>query len=232
MSRPPVSIRVKGGKAAKPEFVAVTSPDLTTLQELSGAEVFGDGALLENCSLASTALPGISARALALKRCGFSRVGLAGADLQDLQAHRVQLNDCDLANASFIACSIDRAEFNTCRMTGAVLTGYLQDVLFDSCKLTFANFRFAELKNVIFRDCDLRGSDFHSAKLENVSFERCNLSEGDFQRCTFSGLVDMRTSEVAGLRSVLGMTGATIDSGQLIDLAPQLAQAFGFIVEK
>jgi uncharacterized protein YjbI with pentapeptide repeats len=105
-------------------------------------------------------------------------------------------------------------------------------VRFAGCKLDYVNFRFATVEYVSFEDCVLSHADFQGARLDSVRFDGCQLAETDFTKATLSR-VDLRGSDLAALAgSLLVFRGATVDSLQLMDLAPRLAAELGIQVEQ
>lgn len=147
------------------------------------------------------------------------------ADLRD-----VKIEQSDLSNAIWSTGSAHRVEIADSRLTGfAAPESAFRDVIFNSCKMNLCGFRFAKMENAAFIECDLRGADFFSAALKAVRFERCDLSESSFERCTMTA-VDFRSSGLVGLKSVEGLSGSIIDSVQMIDLGPQMAQFCGIQV--
>jgi len=102
-------------------------------------------------------------------------------------------------------------------------------VVFTAGKLDSVNFRSAVLTDVTFEDCVLRDADFGGATLLRVSFAGCTLAGADFTKadCTEVDLRGARLGITAGYES---LRGVTIDSGQLVTLAPYLARHLGITV--
>ncbi len=105
----------------------------------------------------------------------------------------------------------------------------LRRVVFTGSKLDSVNFRSAVLTDVTFEDCVLRDADFGGATLLRVSFAGCTLAGADFTKaaCTEVDLRGARLEITAGYES---LRGVTIDSGQLVALAPYLARHLGITV--
>lgn len=64
--------------------------------------------------------------------------------------------------------------------------------------------------------------DFYSAELCKVAFLNCTMEKTEFSGSKLKQ-VDLRTSHIAGISGISGLAGATIDSTQLVALAPILA---------
>ena len=91
------------------------------------------------------------------------------------------------------------------------------------------NFRGGALTDVRFENCLLPDADFSGAILHRVSFGGCILTGADFTHATCTS-VDLRGASL-GIADGLGsLAGSTIDSVQLLALAPQLAQHLGITV--
>lgn len=56
------------------------------------------------------------------------------------------------------------------------------DIVFENCKLSWANFKGSVFQECFFKDCNLSFSIWESAMLKNVTFENCHLERGLFNR--------------------------------------------------
>jgi uncharacterized protein YjbI with pentapeptide repeats len=206
----------------------ITLPlDATSLSTLD----IEDTAVFSLIELDGADLLGATGRSVVFDKANLSKLLLTGSDLPELKLTDVRLSKCDLANAALLQGSWKRVEAIDCRMTGVQLgETVVADVRLQQCKLNLANMRFARLTSVLFTECDLRGADFHGATLQNVAFEDCELADAQFAGAKLSN-VDLRSSRIAGLKSGEGLSGAIIDSLQLLDLAPLLAASIGLRVE-
>ncbi len=164
-------------------------------------------------------------------------VALAGGSLDGEQLRGLRLVDVrgerlSAGNGDWRGASLLRVELHEARLTGLDLgEARLREVRLVGCKLDYANFRHSTLEYVSFEDCVLTQADFQGARLDSVRFDGCQLGEADFTKAELAR-VDFRDSDLAGLAgSLLSLRGATIDSLQLIDLAPQLAAELGIRVE-
>ncbi len=143
----------------------------------------------------------------------------------------MEYSNCVLTTTSCGESSWHRVSVDNSRCTGLGLqTSTLQDVVFTDCKLNLVNFRFAKLKNVVFEGCDLSEADFYCSELTNVRFDGCALDGVEFSGSKLKR-VDLRCSDVSSLRSANSLTGAIIDSTQLIILAPLLAAEAGIEID-
>jgi uncharacterized protein YjbI with pentapeptide repeats len=106
----------------------------------------------------------------------------------------------------------------------------LRRVTFRDGKLDSVNFRTAVLTDVAFEDCVLRDVDFGSATLLRVSFAGCTLTGADFTKVSCTE-VDLRGASLGITAGFDALRGATIDSVQLVALAPYLARHLGIVVD-
>ncbi|MFJ4653939.1 pentapeptide repeat-containing protein [Nocardia sp. NPDC088792] len=103
-------------------------------------------------------------------------------------------------------------------------------VRFEGCKFESVNFRNSTLQQVEFADCVLRDVDFGEATLRKVSFPGTTLLRLALHRAKLEN-VDLRGALALDIANGLdALRGATISTGQLMDLAPAFAQAAGIIV--
>ncbi len=203
--------------------------DLITLTE-SRSTIEKDEPLvcvrIENCSLT-----GINAGGARFSEVSLLKVTLGGAAMEKLDWSDVLAVRCDFTAANCEQSSWRRVHVKGSRCSGMLLhSAKLQDATFENCKLDLANFRFTKLKNVRFVDCVLDKADFYQAELKSVTFENCTLSETEFSQAKLDK-VDLRTSDLTGIKGVENMKGAIINSTQLIYLAPLLVAQLGIIVE-
>jgi uncharacterized protein YjbI with pentapeptide repeats len=124
-----------------------------------------------------------------------------------------------------------RVEVSDSRLTGSEFAeGSFEDCVFRNVKFDEAGFRFARFKRVRFVNCMLRKVDFSNAKFEHVTFIGCDLEETNFVSAECKS-VDVTTEDLATVKGLLGLKGATISTEQLMQLAPLLASELGFHVE-
>jgi uncharacterized protein YjbI with pentapeptide repeats len=91
------------------------------------------------------------------------------------------------------------------------------------------NFRESVLTDVTFEDCVLADVDFGGATLLRVSFAGCALTGADFTKATCTE-VDLRGAQLGITAGYESLHGVTIDSVQLVTLAPYLARHLGITV--
>ena len=134
-----------------------------------------------------------------------------------------------------MACDLAETGWQDVTLAGCALAGVqafsasMRRVTFRDCKLDSVNFRSATLTDVRFEDCLLRDAEFGGAKLLRVSFGGCTLARADFTKVSCTE-VDLRGAALGITAGYESLRGATIDSVQLIALAPLLARHLGITV--
>ncbi len=120
-------------------------------------------------------------------------------------------------------------------LTGCALAGVqafsasMRRVTFRDGKLDSVNFRSGTLTDVRFENCLLRDAEFGGATLRRVSFAGCTLTRADFTKVSCTD-VDLRGAALGIAAGYESLRGATIDSVQLVALAPLLARHLGITV--
>jgi uncharacterized protein YjbI with pentapeptide repeats len=164
--------------------------------------------------------------------CHFDHVGLERCDLA-----RSSLVDCELSDVRIVATSWSESRWRDTTVTTSRLSGLdmsaaeLRRVTFADCKVETANLRGAKLHEVVFERCTLDNLDFTDATLDGCAFKGCTITDLDLVKAKL-GETDFRTSTLDILRGHLALAGATIDLGQLLAIAPGLAEQIGIDVRE
>ena len=117
-----------------------------------------------------------------------------------------------------------------CALAGVqAFSASMRRVTFRDCKLDSVNFRSGTLTDVTFENCLLRDTEFGGARLVRVSFPGSTLTRADFAKVTCTD-VDLRGAGLGITAGYESLRGATIDSVQLVALAPLLARHLGITV--
>jgi uncharacterized protein YjbI with pentapeptide repeats len=152
-----------------------------------------------------------------LRRSRFNDVWLRGC----------QLNGTDLAETNWLD-----TEIGTSVLAGTALwdAQWVRVTLF-GCKLVGTNLRGATLREVAFVNCTLRDVDFGDAKLTEVTFPGSTITGLRFDQAKASK-VDFREATELDIHSGYdALRGTRITMNQLLDLAPEFAQALGVKVD-
>jgi uncharacterized protein YjbI with pentapeptide repeats len=162
--------------------------------------------------------------------CSFVSVSFSGGLLR-----KSRFTDDTLREVRFVATDLAETGWQDTTVTGCALAGVqaysaaLRRVVFRDGKLDSVNFRNAVLTDVTFEDCVLRDVDFGGATLLRVSFAGCTLTGADFTKAACTE-VDMRGARLGITAGYDSLRGVTIDSAQLVALAPYLARHLGLTV--
>jgi uncharacterized protein YjbI with pentapeptide repeats len=184
-----------------------------------------DTVLFERAELSEPRAP--SARFL---ECAFSKVSISGgtmprASLRDVWMRDVRLTGTSVAESSWLDVTVLASALAGVQLYGSEL----RRVAFSGCKLDSVNFRGARLDSVTFDRCVLRDVDFADAELTGCAFGGSDLTRTDFSR-TRMDRTDLRNADLGIIIDAQSLRGAIISSGQLVALAPALAQSMGVIV--
>lgn len=185
-----------------------------------------EGAHFDGLDLDSPRAPGSR-----FMECAFTQV-----TIQDGRLRRARFNDVWLRGVRLTATELSDSNWIDATIIGSVAAGVvvhgsrLRQVTFRGCKLQGVNFRAATLTEVTFEDCMLREVDFGGATLRRCQFPGSRLYETDFSQVTLDK-VDLRGAELGIIITPGALSGATITSVQLADLAPILAEHAGITVE-
>lgn len=207
----------------------LSSPRLPSSFETASREDFLSGDM-EVAVMADLDATNCVVTPLDLSEVRLEKVLLTAAQCERVNARDVVVKGCDMSAANFSNGAWNRAEFTNCRMTGVDFSKTsLHDVLFKDCLLSMANFRFADLRRVEFVDCMMSEADFLNSRLVDVVFETSGLEKAVFESASCSR-VNLSTSQLMDIVGWKSLKGATIDTTQLMSVAPSLAHELGIIV--
>lgn len=208
----------------------VASPQLPAALEPAEPDEFISESSLEGCIFVDADWSGTIAYSVSLDEVTIEKSILAEARLDKFAARDVIFRNCDFSASSCPEISLQRVSVNGSRMTGWDCSkGLFKDVMLENCKLDMANLRFAKFVRVRFVGCMMTEADFLNAELQDVKFEDCRLERADFSQCKMKN-VDLRTSQLIGIKGWQHLRGAVIDNAQLMAAAPYLANEFGIRV--
>ena len=148
---------------------------------------------------------------------------------------KARFTDVTLRDTRFVACDLAETGWQDVTLDGCALSGVqafsasMRRVTFRNCKLDSVNFRSGTLREVTFEDCVLRDAEFGGATLRRAVFGGCTLARADFTK-TSCDEVDLRGAELGISGGYESLRGVTIDSAQLVALAPLLARHLGITV--
>lgn len=182
-----------------------------------------DGLDFRDLSLAGQDGGGARFMDCALTMCALDETDLHRARFLDSVLTAPRGVGTNLADATLRDTLVVDARLGGVQLHGAVL----ERVVIRGGKIDYLNLRSARLKDVVFESCVLVEPDFGGARLERVEFHDCALKQADLTSATLKD-VDLRgATELDIARGVDRLSGAVIDMGQLMDLAPVLAAELG-----
>jgi uncharacterized protein YjbI with pentapeptide repeats len=167
---------------------------------------------------------------------------LMGVRFAECELVGVSLHDSDLRGARFVETVIARTNTPVLRApasswrdvtldhsrigSGELYESNWQGVRISHCKLGYLNLRASELRDLEFVDCTIDELDLGGATAVRVAFTRTSIGTLDVTRSSL-GDFDLRGAELAGIRGLGGLSGATISEYQLAELAPHFATHLG-----
>ena len=155
-----------------------------------------------------------------LDDANLQRAQLAETVLEEVRAHTLRAIESGWRDVALTSCRLGAVTAYGSQLTRVRISGG---------KLDYLNLREATLTDVVLEDCTIGELDLVGAKLTRVTFEGCRVAVLDVTRAALTG-VDLRGAELSGLHGLASLRGATITSGQLLDLAPALAEHLGLTI--
>lgn len=168
--------------------------------------------------------------------CHLGQSALVGVTFTNGALPRARLNDVWFNRSRWVGVDAAQTDWLDVTVLGSFLAGVqahgakLRRVTFQECKIDTLNLRGAAVRDVVFDRCELTELDLAEARLTNVTFpgsalRRLRLRDTALTKVDFRGAAEL---DLAAGHEFL--RGSVIDSGQLIELAPALAQTLGIVV--
>ena len=151
---------------------------------------------------------------------------LRGASFNEAWLRDVRLVGTDMRETGWLDTTVAASVVAGVQAYGSEL----RRVTFRGCKLDSVNLRDCTLTDVVFEDCLLRDVDLNGATLVRVTFPGSRLSRVDVSNVTLEK-VCLRGAELGLTITPGSLRGAVISTGQLVDIAPALAEVLGIVVE-
>jgi uncharacterized protein YjbI with pentapeptide repeats len=191
-----------------------------------------DGALIDSEALGTGTVEGAVVSGSRFSESAVTGLTFDNVNLRKCRMSDVWFGDTRLVSADLAESSLVDAWWSGCVLAGVQAFSVLfRRVSFRGCKLDSVNFRDATMTDVTFEDCVLRDPDFSRATLTRVRFPGCTLTGATFEKATCSA-VDLRGASLGVTAGFAALRGATIDSLQLMALAPLLAHHLGIEVKE
>ena len=190
--------------AACPRPPVLAAPDLGRLRDGEADELTA-GEMVEDLALVEADLSGGDLSALTLLSCRFSEVFA---------------NDTDLAAARLVDSRIGAWE---------LYDADVESLLIEDCRLGFTNLAGTTVRDLLIRATRIDELDLSGIDAQRVRFEDCRVGTLRLHDGSLSD-VDLRGLEMTVVSGVGSLAGATVNSQQLSELAPLLAQQLGLRV--
>lgn len=209
--------RVAVADVTLPALTAFTDPALTPHGDYEALEFRSlelQGQTAYNASFADCGL----------SDCGLDQVMLRGARFlgcvwTDCHASHLDISDSSWREAIVRGCRFGALVAHDAEMMQVRLTG----------KLDFVNLRSSKLTDVIFDNCQIGEIDLGDAEAKRVSFIDCQIGNLQVIGAHLKD-VDLSRSQLRMLGGINSLSGAIISEGQLMELAPILAEQLGIHV--
>ncbi len=224
------SKRAQGGRRAKATPAEPDLPAELTSSFLPDADL-ADGVVHVGLAVHDLDLSDREAAGAELDQCRYSNVNFGQVRLRRATFRDVHFERCDLANLRARESSIRRVAISASRMTGFTwITGTMDDVRFDNCRIDLGYFSGTRFSDVLFTECRLDQVNFGGAELTGVRFENCGLAGAQFSGAR---LADTRFTgcDLTGISGVTSLRGASMASSDALALAAAFAEALGIKIE-
>ena len=177
--------------------------------DLTGADL--TGATFTECELVD-----VTAHTTVLQHARLVETRIERLNAPVLDATRSTWRDVELVGSRIGALDVYDAEIRSTRFTGT--------------KFDWINLRSSTLEDVLFEDCTIEELDLGGVSASRVAFVNCRAGSLALPHARLAD-VDLRGLEIGTISNLEGLAGATLDTRQVIDLAPALAGHLGIRVE-
>lgn len=172
-------------------------------------------------------LTGRNLGGLSLSECALFDVTVTDADLRaarvtDTSLTRLNAPVLRAAHSVWRDVSIQDSRIGS----GELYDAQLNTLLVSRSKIGFLNLRGGTLRDVAFEDCMVDELDLSGASAARLAFPGCTIAMLDVSRAHLEH-VDLRGARIDGIRGIDSLHGVTVDTAQLLDLAPLLAAHLG-----
>lgn len=167
----------------------------------------------------------------------FTESAITGVTFTGSGFDRARLDDVWISRSRWIGGTWAEAELLNVTILESVLAGIQayggkwRRVVVQGCKIDSLNLRGATLQDVEFRDCDLSELDCGDATLARVTFPGSTIRRARFEKATVKSVDFRGARELDIAQGWDSLRGALIDSTQLAEAAPALAQTLGLVVK-
>lgn len=167
----------------------------------------------------------------------FTECVFENVQFEELRLRRAKFTDVWWRGARVLTADFAESEWLDASVVSSAFAGVqafetqLRRVVFQRCKLDAVNLRGAQLQEVVFEDCILRDVDFTGARLREVSFPGTALRSAKFAKAKLAKADFRDATVIEVVDGYANLRGGILDSGQVVELAADLAQALGITVK-
>ncbi len=194
-----------------PDLEEAEARQLAAQQSHDGLRLVGadlTGADLTGATLAECELIDVTAHTTVLQHARLIETRIQRLHAPVLDATRSTWRDVELSGSRIGALDVYDAEIRSTRITGS--------------KFDWINLRSSTLEDVLFEDCSIDELDLGGITASRVAFVGCRVGSLALPHARLED-VDLRGLEIGAIGNLEGLAGATLDTRQVIDLAPALA---------
>ena len=146
----------------------------------------------------------------------FAESAITGLTFDDVNLRKCRMSDVWFGDTRLVSTHLAESSLVDAWWSGCVLAGVQAFSVL--------------MRRVSFRGCKLDSVNFREATMTRVRFPGCTLTGATFEKATCSA-VDLRGASLGITAGFAALRGATIDSLQLMTLAPLLAHHLGIEVK-
>lgn len=157
-----------------------------------------------------------------LERCAVDALSIARARIAECVLADIHGASVDATDSTWRDTLVTGVRLGALTASGATWT----DVRVRNAKLDFVDLSRSKASNVVFEDCVLGEVDLGEAQVRSVRFPGCTIDAIGLVGAKLADL-DVSGATLGLLRGVEYLRGAVISNGQLVDLAPLLAERLG-----
>lgn len=188
---------------------------------------FEPEAVLDGLEFSGVDISGRDAARAILSECRLTRVSAAGtvfkhARFVDVEASGLTAHELDLSGATLRGLSLVGSRIGALE----AYDGDWSSVSFGESKFEWINLRGSRVQDLEFRDCVIGELDLTGASAKRVAFADCRVDSLTLRGATLRD-VDLRGADSGDVVPFSGLSGATLDTGQLIGLLGGIAAELG-----
>jgi uncharacterized protein YjbI with pentapeptide repeats len=151
------------------------------------------------------------------------------------KARRLNINFSVLRGVRFEgvlpAAQLDDVLFDGCDFSNADFSDtMLLRVEFKNCRMTGVNFSGAVLKDIKLEDCSAKYANFHFSRFERVVFSSCNCSDADFGEAAFNMVKFEQSILVQAQMSGTSLSGIDLTSCEIDGLGARPQDLRGVVL--